>query len=377
MIPRIYNLKTRIKPGKALIIHGPRQVGKTTLIKDFLKTTTQKYRFDTGDNIAIQNVLSSQNFDEISRYIGNNELIVVDEAQQIPGIGIGLKIIADHHPQVSVIATGSSSFELSRNVGEPLVGRKTTLQLYPIAQMELLLQTNEFDLSQKLEDSVLFGSYPEVINAQTRSQKIEYLIEIVNSYLLKDILALDNIKSPQSLLQFLKLLALQVGNEVSLNELGRQLGWDNKTVGRYLDLLEKCFVIVRLGAFSNNLRNEVTSKSKFYFLDNGIRNGVLQQFNSIDSRNDIGALWENFIFIERLKWRTYTNRYGNSYFWRNYEQNEVDLVEEFDGQINGYEMKWAQTSLSKTNKAKKAWLDAYKNATYKVIDKTNYFDFIT
>ncbi len=375
MIPRRYdNLDEYVKPGEALVIYGPRQVGKTTLIKKYLETTEKKYRFDSGENIAIQAVLSSQNFEQISRYVGNNELIVIDEAQEISGIGSGLKIITDHHPHVSTIATGSSSFDLARNVGEPLVGRNTTVQLFPIAQMEMLTNTDAFDLTQHLEDYLLFGSYPEVINANTHAEKIDYLEDMVNSYLLKDILALDNIKSPQSLVQLLKLLALQLGNEVSLNELGTQLGWDNKTVSRYLDLLEKCFVIVRLGAFSRNLRNEVTSKSKYYFLDNGIRNAILQQFNPLDSRKDVGAIWENFLFIERLKWRSYSHTHSNSYFWRTYTQNEIDLVEEHDGQLHGYEFKWA---LGKSTKSKNAWMSSYDEASYKVVNQDNYLEFVT
>ena len=375
MIPRYYsNLESYICPGKVLVIYGPRQVGKTTLIRNYLETAPYKYRFDSGENISIQEVLGSQDFTAISRYVGDNQLIVIDEAQEIANIGRGLKIIVDQHPGVRIIATGSSSFDLARSIGEPLVGRKTTLRLYPIAQMELLGHIgNQYDLGQQLEDFLLYGSYPDSLNAVTPQDKIVYLTELVDSYLLKDILALDNIKSPKSLRDLLKLLALQVGNEVSLHELGQELGWDLKTVERYLDLLEQCFVIVRLGGFSRNLRTEITRKSKYYFLDIGVRNALLQQFNALDSRNDRGALLENFLVVERLKYRSYTKLHGSSYFWRTHSQQEIDLVEDRDGQLYGYEFKWSP----KKNIPKPIqWDEVYPGAQFDVVNRDNYLDFV-
>jgi predicted AAA+ superfamily ATPase len=376
MIPRYYDdLNKYIKPGKVLIIYGPRQVGKTTLIKKYLSSTKLKYRADSGDNIAIQNILGSQDFNEIFKYVGDNKLIFIDEAQEIAGVGMGLKIIVDQFPQVRVIVTGSSSFDLARNIGEPLVGRKRTLYLYPIAQLELLKQhNNQFDLSQKLNDFLVYGAYPDTINAKSHDDKTAYILELVNSYLLKDILSLDKIKSPKALLDLLKLLALQIGNEVSLNELGQQLGWDLKTVERYLDLLEKCFIIVRLGGFSRNLRSEITRKSKYFFIDNGVRNGILQQFNDLDMRNDVGALWENFLIIERMKYRSYMGIHGSSYFWRTYDQNEIDLVEEFNNSLDAYEFKWSD---KKILKAPREWIDAYPEATLNVVNNSNYLRFVS
>jgi len=375
MIPRAYdNLDDTVQPGKAVIIYGPRRVGKTTLVRNYLNKTKLRYRIDSGENLAVQDVLSSQDFEAIFRYVGDNELIVIDEAQTIPGVGQGLKIIIDQRPNVRVIATGSSSFDLARNVGEPLVGRMKTLQMYPIAQMEMLQQVgNEFDLTQELEDYLVFGSYPDVINAKNRDDKAHYLLDLVNSYLLKDILTLDKVRSPRALLDLLKLLAFQIGNEVSLNELGQKLNWDPKTVGRYLDLLEQCFIIVRIGGFGRNLRNEVTRTSKYYFVDNGVRNAILQQFNSLDLRNDVGALWENFLTVERIKYRTYTGMYGNMYFWRTYSQQEIDLIEDYDGQLHAYEFKYGL----KTPGAPSEWAEAYADATYKVINRENYLSFIT
>ena len=375
MIPRYYDdLENYIRAGKVLVLYGPRQVGKTTLIREYLERTTYKYRFDSGENISIQEVLSSQDFDRIARYVGDNELIVIDEAQEIPHVGAGLKIIVDQHPNVRVIATGSSSFDLAQNVGEPLVGRKTTLRLYPIAQMELVQRIgSQYDLQQNLEEYMLYGSYPDALNAKTPQDKISYLTELVDSYLLKDILALDKIKSPKALRDLLKLLALQLGNEVSLNELGQKLGWDLKTVERYLDLLEQCFVIVRLGGFSRNLRSEITRKSKYYFVDTGVRNAILQQFNPLDSRTDRGGLFENFLVMERLKYRTYAKLHGSAYFWRTYDQQEIDLVEDRDGVLYGYEFKW---SPSQSVGTPQDWLKAYPTAQFDVVNRENYPTFV-
>lgn len=375
MIKRIYdNLEDLVKPQKVLVLYGPRRVGKTTILNNFLKKTKLKYRLDNGDNIQIQQQLSSQDFRLIQQYVAGYELIAIDEAQQISNVGMGLKIIVDQHPHIRAIATGSSSFDLSNQIGEPLTGRKCTLILYPIAQLELKYKYNQYDLKQRLEDFLIFGSYPEVMTAATRKQKTEILQDIVGSYLFKDLLALEQIKSSRVLLNLVKLLAFQVGNEVSLNELATQLNIDVKTVDRYLDLLEKTFVIVRIGGFSRNLRNEITNKQKYYFLDNGIRNAVISQFNSLTDRNDVGQLWENFALMERLKKREYKKIYANMYFWRTYSQQEVDMVEERDGKLFGYEFKW---STKKQISAPKDWISTYANATFEVITPDNYLDFVT
>lgn len=374
MVPRLYDrLETFIKPQKALVIYGPRRVGKTTLLKNYLKRTSLKYKLDTGDNIRTQQVLSSQDFAQISAFTEGYELIAIDEAQQIPNIGMGLKIIVDQIPNIAIIATGSSSFDLSGQIGEPLTGRKNTIILYPISQLELLSIFTRYELKEKLEEFLIFGSYPEVVTASMRMEKINILQEIVNSYLLRDILAIDRIRASKTLFNLLKLLAFQIGSEVSLNELATQLNIDVKTVARYLDLLEKSFVIVSIGGLSRNLRSEVTSKYKYFFLDNGIRNGVISQFNSLDNRNDVGHLWENFIFIERIKKRSYKNIYSNSYFWRTYRGSEIDLVEERDGNLFGYEMKW---SVRKKLTAPKEWATNYPKADFEVITSDNYLDFV-
>lgn len=375
MIKRAYApLDRYLQPGKVLVIYGPRRVGKTTLLREFLAQTPLKYKLDSGDNITTQQVLSSREFRQVLGYAEGYELLAIDEAQGIPHIGQALKIIVDQMPDIRVIATGSSSFELAGQVGEPLTGRKRTLILFPIAQAELLSRHNRHELRQLLPDFLIFGAYPEVIESPTRSARIEAITEIANSYLLKDVLAFDRVRSSRTLLNLLKLLAFQIGSEVSHSELAGQLGVDTKTVLRYLDLLEKVFVIIRVGAFSRNLRQEVSSRAKYYFYDNGIRNALIAQFNDLDQRNDVGQLWENFIFIERMKHRTYAGIYANTYFWRTYDGQEIDLVEEREGKLFGYECKW---SPRKEVSAPRSWLGAYPNAEFAVITPENYLDFLT
>ena len=374
MFKRAYQpLEQYLHPNRVLLIYGPRRVGKTTLLQNLLAQTPLKYKLDSGDNIRTQQILSSQDFDQILAYAEGYDLLAIDEAQNIPNIGIALKIIVDQIPGIRVIATGSSSFDLAGQVGEPLTGRKRTLTLFPMAQSELLGVFNRFELGEKLTDFLIFGSYPEVLTAPSRSERIEIISEIANSYSLKDILSFDRVKSSGTLLDLLKLLAFQIGSEVSINELATQLGVEPRTVKRYLDLLEKSFVILRLSGFSRNLRQEITSKAKYYFLDTGIRNALIAQFNDPDQRNDLGQLWENFLVVERLKYRTYATILANIYFWRTYDQQEIDLVEEREGQLFGYECKW---SFKKPIPAPRSWLETYSGAQFSVIHPKNYQDFV-
>lgn len=372
-ILRYYQLEEYLKPNKVLVIYGPRQVGKTTLLKEYLSTCQIKYKLDFGDNLKTQDILSSQDFDRLKDYAEGYDLIAIDEAQKIRNVGQGLKILGDQISHIKIIVTGSSSFDLAGQIGEPLTGRKTTLTLFPIAQLELKNLFNRHELKEKIEEWLVFGAYPEVITAKSKTEKRQIIEEIVHSYLLKDILELDKVKSPKLLLDLLRLLAFQVGSEVSLTELGTNLGVDNKTVGRYIDLLEKSFVIYNLRGFNRNLRKEITKKSKYYFYDNGVRNMVIANFNSLELRNDIGALWENFLFMERLKKRTYHQIQANDYFWRTWDQKEIDLVEEREGKLFGYEFKWSEKKI----KLPKEWLETYQNATLEVINSSNYLDFIT
>lgn len=374
MFSRYYDdLNKYIKPGKVLVILGPRQVGKTTLLKNYLKNCNSKYRFDSGELLNIQKTLSSQNLDVLKKYTEGYEIIAIDEAHKIPNIGLNLKIMVDHMPNIKVLVTGSSSFDLLGQVGEPLVGRKITLRLFPLSQLELKNKFNEFELKSHLEDWLLYGGYPEVVATRATHDKIQLLNELTQSYMLNDILELEKVKSSKILVDLLTLLAFQIGHEVSLSELGKNLGINYKTVARYLDLLEKSFVLYRLGGFSRNLRKEITKKDKYYFFDNGIRNSLISNFNSFDKRNDIGALWENFLVMERLKKQEYQNIYGSNYFWRTWNGEEVDWVEERDGMLHGYEFKWRKSKV----KLPKTWQQTYDNASFTLVNKDNYLSFIT
>lgn len=375
ILPRIYdNLNLLLKPNKVLVVYGSRQTGKTTLLKKFLTENEGnfKYRLDTGDDVNIQIVLGSGDVKKIMDYAKGYDLIAIDEAQRIRNIGMGLKILVDQLPDIKIIVTGSSSFELAGQIGEPLTGRKTTLTLFTLSQIEMGRLFNDYDLHSRLEEYLIFGSYPEALTSETLQDKKKVLDELVGSYLLKDILELEKVKSSKLLLDLLRLLAFQVGSEVSLSELGKQLGIDSKTVARYLDLFEKSFVIYNLRGFSRNRRKEITSKSKYYFFDNGIRNAIIANFNPLELRDDIGKLWENFLVAERLKKQAYQGIFANNYFWRTWDQKEVDWVEEREGRLFGYEFKWK----SKSRKASSAWTDSYPDAALEIINQENYLEFV-
>lgn len=374
MIPRIYaDLEKYLKPNKVLIIYGPRRVGKTVLLENFLKKSKLKYRLNNGGDALVQEIFGSKSIDKIKSYTVGYDLIAIDEAQYVEDIGQGLKLLVDSVPNVKVIATGSASFDLANKIGEPLTGRNITLRLYPVSQLELLTQSNKFDLTQKREEYLIYGSYPEVLTLPSNEEKAAYLRNIVDSYLLKDILSLEDVKGSKILLDLLRLVAFQVGNEVSLAELAQNLNIDAKTVARYLDLLEKSFVLINLRGYSRNLRKEINKKSKYYFLDNGIRNAVISSFNPLNMRDDVGKLWENFLVVERIKKQNYQKIYANNYFWRTWEQKEVDFVEEREGKLFGFEFKY---SPDKT-KVPVEFLSTYPNATIEIINPENYLDFIT
>jgi len=374
-IKRYINISDELKPGKTLVIFGPRRVGKTTLLNDFVLKTKNKTVIYRGDEISTQNTFSVSDSEFLSQYIGSAKILAIDEAQAIPNIGQTLKIINDTMLDVSIVVTGSSSFDLAGQIGEPLTGRKTTRYLFPISLGELLegevapIQMFNRQLSQYL----VYGMYPNAITAKNNQDKVEFLNGLVDSYLLRDILTYQEVKGSKVLLELLVLLAHQIGNEVSLNELGNSLNIDKNTVARYLDLLEKSYIIFRLGGFSRNLRSEVTRTAKYYFYDIGVRNAVINNFNKIEIRDDIGKLWENFIIVERLKVRIYTKIYANQYFWRTWKQNEIDLIEERDGKLFGYEFKWKDKAVS----IPKEWIETYGNdAEWKVISPANALNFL-
>lgn len=373
MIPRIYEpLDNKLPKGKVLILYGPRQVGKSTMLKTLVKSTSLKWRMDTGDDITVQDLLSSNNVKTISDYAQGYELIVIDEAQNIPQIGRGLKIMIDHFPKLKIIATGSSSFDLSNKLGEPLMGRQQIYALFPISQEELHKTMNRHDLKKNLENYLIYGSYPEAITSKSISDKTDFLHHLANAYLMKDILALEVIKSSHTLQNLLRLLAYQIGSEVSLNELATQLRIDVKTVGRYLELLDKSFIICPLSGLSRNLRNELSSKKKYYFYDCGIRNALINNYNPLAMRNDVGQLWENFMFMEFVKKKHYHKIHSQHYFWRTYSQSEIDLIEDHNGQLKGYEFKWG----NKKFKPPREWTSGYPDSKVTCVNSENYLDFI-
>ena len=369
---QLENLKSAIKPGKVVVIYGARRTGKTTLLKEFLKGRPEQYLLVSGDDITVQNYLSSQSLEKLKAFVGNNLLLVVDEAQKVQNIGLNLKLLVDHIPGISIIATGSSSFDLARSVGEPLTGRKTTLVQYPLAQLELSSIEQRHETDARLEQRLIYGSYPEIVLMNDNREREQYLKEIVSSYLYKDILELEGIRQSAKIGRLLQLIAFQIGKEVSYNELGTSLGISKNTVDHYLDLLEKAFVLQKLGGFSRNLRNEVTKNSRYYFCDNGVRNALINNFNPIDLRNDIGELWENYLMIERMKLQEYLREPANNYFWRTYTKKEIDLVEEKDGLLHGYEMKWGKARPHPP----KEWITAYPGSSWSLVNKENYLDFI-
>jgi predicted AAA+ superfamily ATPase len=360
-IDRYLQIESELVPGKTLVLFGPRRVGKTTLLNEFVAHSKKKIVLYRGDELSTQQAFSVADSAVLSPRIGAAEVLIIDEAQAIPGIGQTLKIINDTMPELSVVVTGSSSFELAGQVGEPLTGRKTTRYLFPIALTELLAEdavpTQAFET--RLPGLLVYGMYPNALTASDDADRAEFLRELVDSYLLRDILAYQEVKGSRVLLQLLVMLSYQIGNEVSLTELGSALGIDKNTIARYLDLLEKSYIIFRLGGFSRNLRSEVTKTAKYYFYDVGVRNALINNFNPLEIRNDVGQLWENFILVERMKMRTYTKLYANQYFWRTWKQSEIDLIEEREGKLFGYEMKWKD----KLVEAPAEWLEAYGRET--------------
>jgi predicted AAA+ superfamily ATPase len=369
---QIENLRQLIIPGKVIVIYGPRRVGKTTLLKKYLESENNSVLFVNGDDIIVRQYLESQSIQTLRDFVGNHRLLVVDEAQYVEKIGLNLKLIVDHIPEIKVIVTGSSSFDLARDVGEPLTGRKYVLKLFPLSQMEISKIEKRHETTASLESRLIYGSYPEVVLIRDNRRREDYLRELIQSYLFKDILALEGIRYANKLVRLLQLLAFQIGKQVSFAELGKQLSMSKNTVERYLDLLEKVFVIYRLSGFSRNLRKEITKSQRYFFYDTGVRNALIGNFNPLAVRNDLGELWENYIITERMKRQEYLRKVTNSYFWRTYDKKEIDLVEERQGRLFGYEVKWKKERV----KIPQDWTSGYPDAAFEVIHRENYLKFI-
>ena len=374
MIPRIIQqeIEKNLFKNKVLLLIGARQIGKTTLLKQVLQNCTEKSLWLNADESDIKRKLENATTStQLLQLFGNAKLIVIDEAQQVEDIGLKLKLVIDTNPELQIIATGSSAFELLQKSNEPLTGRKKEYHLYPISFSEMVRHTSLLTEQRLLENRLIYGSYPEVINNPGNEKEV--LKEITNSYLYKDVLRYDGIKKASLIDKLLVALALQVGSEVSYNELAKTIGNINSTtVEKYIDLLEKAFVIYKLPALSRNLRNEIKKGKKIYFYDNGIRNAIINNFNPLALRNDKGALWENFLISERMKKNSYNKHYCNTYFWRTFDQAEVDYIEEYDGALHVFEFKW------KTNNKKvpASLLNSYTVNTTAIVDTDNYGGFI-
>jgi uncharacterized protein len=359
-------------PNKVIIIAGARRTGKTVMLNELIKKLNEPYILLNGEDILTHELLSRRTVINYTNLIGNKKLLIIDEAQKIEDIGLKLKLMIDNIKELKIIATGSSVFDISNKLGEPLTGRKFTYNLYPFSESELSQIEDTISKKENFKERLVFGNYPELTFLKDREEKKQYLREIVNSYLLKDILAFDKIKSSDKIIDLLKLIAFQVGNEVSYNELARQLSINKSTVERYLDLLSKVYIIHRLGGYSGNLRKEVVKNSKWYFWDNGIRNAVIANFSLLNSRDDLGKLWENYIVSERIKFQNYKPLFCNNYFWRTYDKQEIDWIEEKDGQLYATEFKWKETIV----KAPQAWLKSYPDSSFQVISFDNYLNWI-
>lgn len=371
-------LLDHLVPNEVNLLFGTRRVGKTYLLRQLLARTTYQTLMLQGEDADARQLLAPRTIAHYRRLLNGVELLVIDEAQEIPDIGLVLKLIVDHVDGLRIVVTGSSAFDLANVSGEPLTGRAYFHQLYPLAQRELAPYENQLETLQRLEDRLLFGSYPELLQLTRLTDQQDYLRTLVNTYLLKDILTFDGVRNSAKVKDLLRLIAYQVGKEVSMDELGRQLQISKNTVERYLDLFTKVFLLIRVGGFSRNLRKEVTKTSRWYFVDTGIRNALLNDFRPLPLRTDVGELWENYLVVERLKTLQAQRRHVEGFFWRTYDQQEIDWLELENGQLRAYEFKWTDNPRT-LNRVKnpKAFADAYPDATFTVIHRDNYLDFIS
>lgn len=364
------NLLSSLFKGKVVILYGARQVGKTTLVKSIIEKYPKDSLYLNCDEIDVRQALTDKTSTELKSFIGNSRLVIIDEAQRVKNIGLTLKLLVDNFPEMQIIATGSSSFELSGQIKEPLTGRKTEFFLYPFSLAELSQIKSNLELNRSLEDLLIFGSYPGVIFTGSDREKV--LRELATSYSYKDVLAYQDIRNPDLLEKLLQALALRVGSEVSYTELAQLLGVNKITIESYVRILEQAYIIFRVGPFSRNIRNELKKKRKIYFCDLGLRNALINNFNPISLRQDLGALWENFMIIERIKRNSNLGILNNIYFWRTTGGKEIDYIEDGGGDLSGYGFKWQKNSFSEP----KEFLDTYKNSTIKLVNKDNYLEFL-
>lgn len=368
----LQRLSQTVQNSKVTLLVGARQVGKTTLLKEMIsQSAINDVLWLNGDLPQVRATLESNNLQEISLLIHNAKVVIIDEAQRINAIGLTLKIIVDTMPDVKLFVTGSSAFELRNQLDEPLTGRKTTYYLYPISTQELFETEGLIAVKERLESRLIYGSYPEVITSNTPK---DVLMELAGSYLFKDVLQVDGLRRANVLEKLLTALALQVGSEVNYNELSKTIGIDRKTVEKYIDILEKCYIIFHLNSFSRNIRTELTKGKKIYFYDTGIRNAILKQFAPLELRQDIGALWENFFIAERMKYNHYRGQYVNTYFWRTTDKQEIDYIEEQDGELKLFELKW--NPKKQNSRMPNVFLNTYHPNQTAIITRENYITYL-
>lgn len=360
-----------LKSGKVSLLLGARRTGKTHLLNQIANEISEKILFLNGDDIQTHDFLSYKSAENYRNLLGNNTLLIIDEAQEIDDIGKKLKLIADTIP-IKILISGSSAFELNNQVGEPLVGRMSVFKLFPISQLEFNKSENSFETLAKLGDRLVYGGYPELLQMNSNSEKEKYLREIMHSYLLKDILAFEGIKKRDKILALLQMIAFRAGSEISLEGLGNELQISKNTVEKYLDLFSKVFIIYPLSGFNRNADNEITRKKKWYFVDNGIRNALINRFSPIHAREDTGILWENYLQSERMKKIEYLNYNSDSFFWRTTTRQEIDRIEVSEQTISAFEFKWGE----KTKKIPPQFDKNYPGAEYLVVDRNNYLSFI-
>jgi len=357
---------------KVIILLGTRQVGKTTLFRQLIDADSRKVLWMNGDEPDIRKRFADMTSTQLRAFIGEHTTLVIDEAQRIHDVGLSVKLIHDNYPEIKVLLTGSSVLELFGTFKEPLTGRKWEYQLFPFSYNELLRHFNFLEMQRRLPQWLIYGCYPDVALAAPGTQR-QVLMHLLDSFLFKDILALSDIRKPTQLQNLLTALAFQVGSEVSYNELSKVSGLDNETVIRYIDLLEQSFIVFRLHALSRNLRNELVKTRKVYFYDNGVRNAVMGNFTDLESRTDVGALWENYLVSERMKRNQYSSSYAHSYFWRTYDQQEIDYIEEADGRMMAFEFKW---NPNRKVRFPSTFIKAYPNTDTQVITPENYHEFL-
>jgi len=365
-------IQKKLQPNKVVVLLGARRVGKTILIEKVIESLNEKYLFLNGDDVESHNLLESQSTANFNRLLGDTRFLIIDEAQEIPNIGKKLKLMVDTIADLKVLVTGSSAFEINNQIGEPLVGRMKNINLYPIAQIEFSKTENYLETKSNLEDRLIFGSYPELSKMVNREDKISYLKEIVNTQLLRDIFAFEGIKKRDKIIALLQIIAFRTGSEISLESIGRDLQISKNTVEKYLDLFSKVFIIYSVSGFSKNRDNEITKMKKWYFVDNGIRNAIINSFNPLNMREDVGKLWENYLNSERIKKLSYQENQVLDYFWRTHTRQEMDRLEVKNEQIAAFEYKYGKSK----SKIPTEFAKSYPDATFKIINQDNYLDYI-